>query len=160
MYIIYKYDKKYLYTGVENMEKVTRKITYFLILIVLLLGSISFGYFSTVNEMGVNIDNSSLIEYAKDYVFHTSNDMTVTASTKTYDISVVYEDNYLICGDKITNSKVLYGTTMDKVKEDEKAYQEEKGLMYEIKNETVDSITYTRNINENCPNHFLVIYEE
>ena len=90
----------------------------------------------------------------------TNNELLITASTKTYDITVVYEDNYTVCNESVVTSKVEYGTTMDKVKEEEKNYQEEKGLVYTIKTETEDKIVYSRSINENCPNHFKVILED
>lgn len=141
------------------MTDIKDKILYCLALVVLLFIGIGVGYVKTASFDGVKIKNSSVLEFARNYNLVPNNDIAITASTKTYDITVTYEDSYTICKEKITNSKVEYGTTMDKVKEQEKKYQEEKGLLYTIKEESENKIVYTRSINENCPNHFKVIYE-
>lgn len=136
------------------------KILYCLALIVLLFLGIGVGYVKTASLDKININNSSVLEFARDYNLETSNDMVITASTKTYDITIVYEDKYTVCNESVTTSKIKYGSTMDKVKEEEKRYQEEKGLLYEVKEETESKIVYYRTINQNCPNHFKVILEE
>lgn len=141
------------------MTDIKDKILYCLALIVLLFIGIGVGYVKTASFDGVKIKNSSVLEFARDYNLVPSKDIAITASTKTYDINVVYEDSYTVCKESITNSKVEYGSTMDKVKEQEKKYQEENGLLYTIKEETENKIVYIRTINENCPNHFKVIFE-
>lgn len=158
MYIIYKYVK-HIYIG-DIMIDVKEKILYCLSLVVLLFVGIGVGYIKTVSLDSLNIDNTSVVEFANNYDLVTNNELLITASTKTYDITVVYEDNYTVCNESVVTSKVEYGTTMDKVKEEEKNYQEEKGLVYTIKTETEDKIVYSRSINENCPNHFKVILED
>ena len=158
MYIIYKYVK-HIYIG-DIMIDVKEKILYCLSLVVLLFVGIGVGYIKTVSLDSLNIDNTSVVEFANNYDLVTNNELLITASTKTYDITVVYEDNYTVCNESVVTSKVEYGTTMDKVKEEEKNYQEEKGLVYTIKTETEDKIVYSRIINENCPNHFKVILED
>ncbi len=158
MYIIYKYVK-HIYIG-DIMIDVKEKILYCLSLVVLLFVGIGVGYIKTVSLDSLNIDNTSAVEFANNYDLVTNNELLITASTKTYDITVVYEDNYTVCNESVVTSKVEYGTTMDKVKEEEKNYQEEKGLVYTIKTETEDKIVYSRSINENCPNHFKVILED
>ena len=158
MYIIYKYVK-HIYIG-DIMIDVKEKILYCLSLVVLLFVGIGVGYIKTVSLDSLNIDNTSAVEFANNYDLITNNELLITASTKTYDITVVYEDNYTVCNESVVTSKVEYGTTMDKVKEEEKNYQEEKGLVYTIKTETEDKIVYSRIINENCPNHFKVILED
>ena len=158
MYIIYKYVK-HIYIG-DIMIDVKEKILYCLSLVVLLFVGIGVGYIKTVSLDSLNIDNTSAVEFANNYDLVPNNELLITASTKTYDITVVYEDNYTVCNESVVTSKVEYGTTMDKVKEEEKNYQEEKGLVYTIKTETEDKIVYSRSINENCPNHFKVILED
>ena len=158
MYIIYK-CVKHIYIG-DSMIDIKEKILYCLALVVLLFIGIGVGYIKTVSLDSLNIDNTSAIEFADNYDLVTDKGLLITASTKTYDITVVYEDNYTVCNESVVTSKVEYGTTMDKVKEEEKNYQEEKGLVYTIKTETEDKIVYSRNINENCPNHFKVILED
>lgn len=142
------------------MTDIKDKILYCLALVVLLFIGIGVGYVKTGSFGDIKIKNSSVLEFAKNYSLIPSKDLVITASTKTYDITVVYEDNYTVCNENTTTSKIEYGTTMDKVKEEEKKYQEEKGLLYNIKEETENKIVYTRTINENCPNHFKVIVED
>lgn len=158
MYIIYK-CVKHICIG-DFMMNLKNKILYCLVLVLLLFGGIGFGYMRTVSFSNLDIDNTSVLDFAKNYSIVTNNDLVVTASTKTYDITVVYEDYYTVCKEDVSKSKVEYGTTIDKVKEDEKKYQEEKGLEYEIKSEKENKIVYSRTINENCPNHFKIILED
>ncbi|MGN1012835.1 MAG: hypothetical protein ACI4ON_03285 [Clostridia bacterium] len=141
------------------MTDIKDKVLYCLALVVLLFIGIGFGYIKTASFGDIKIKNSSVLEFAKNYSLSPSKELVITASTKTYDITIVYEDYYSVCKESINTSKTEYGTTMDKVKEQEKKYQEEKGLVYTIKSESENKIVYTRTINENCPNHFKVILE-
>lgn len=158
MYIIYKYEKN-IYIG-DFMINLKEKLVYSLVILMFLVIGVSFGYISTVSKSNIKIDNVSLLEYARNYTLSNIKNVAVSASSNLQDIEVVYEDNYLLCGESINTTKMIYGSDIDKVKEDEKKYQEEKGLKYEIKEEKKDKIVYARKINENCPNHFLVILED
>lgn len=141
------------------MINLKQKILYFSCLVLLLFFGIGIGFIKSTS-LGTGIDNSSLLDYAKNYALVTSNnDLVVTASTKTYDVTVIYEDYYTVCKEYVRRSNVIYGTTIDEVKENEKKYQEENGLVYEILSESDDKIVYSRNIKENCPNHFKIISE-
>lgn len=141
------------------MINLKQKILYFSCLVLLLVLGIGIGFVKS-SSFGTGIDNDSLLDYAKNYALVTNNnDLVVTASTKTYDVTVIYEDYYTVCKEYVRKSNVIYGTTIDEVKEKEKKYQEENGLVYEILSESDDKIVYSRNINENCPNHFKIISE-
>lgn len=142
------------------MMNFKNKILYCLALVLLLFLGIGFGYVKTVSFDKLEIDNTSVLDFAKNYSVARNSDLVVTASTKTYDITVVYEDNYTVCKEDVTKSKVEYGTTIDKVKADEKKYQEEKGLEYNIKSESENKIVYSRILSGNCPNHFKIILED
>lgn len=157
MYIIYKYVK-HIYIG-DFMISLKDKLIYCLVLVVFLISGVTFGYFQTRFSSGISVNNESLLDYARDYAFNPNMKEAVSVSTKTYDIEVVYEDDYSGCGESVTNSKMEYGTTIDEVKEKEKKYQEENGLNYDIKAEGTNRIIYARTLNGNCPNHFLVILE-
>lgn len=157
MYIIYKL-KENIYIG-DNMVNLKEKIIYCSVLIAFLCLGVTLGYL-TSSSFKMQVDNPSLIEYAKNYAFDNFNNIAVTTATQSYDIDVIYEDNYLICNENTITTKTIYGTTMDKVKEDEQKYQEENGLVYTIKAETATRIVYTRTLNENCPNHFYIILED
>ena len=134
------------------------KVIYVFLLLLLLVISIGFGYFK-MQGFSTNVDNISALEFAKECVLFEP-PKAVTASTKTIDVKVTYVDYYTICKEEEKTSKLIYGSTIDTVKELEKEYQEKNGLSYEIDEVTEDSITYKRIINGNCPNHFKVIYEE
>ena len=134
------------------------KVIYVFLLFLLLVISIGFGYFK-MQGFSTNVDNISALEFAKECVLFEPS-KAVTASTKTIDVKVTYVDYYTICKEEEKTSKVIYGTTIDSVKDLEKEYQEKNGLSYDIDEVTEDSITYKRIINGNCPNHFKVIYEE
>lgn len=140
------------------MINLKQKLLYFSCLVVLLFVGITVGFIKSSSE-GTGINNESLLDYARNYAIVKNNDVVVTASTKTYDITVIYEDYYTVCKEYIRKSNVNYGTTLDELKAKEKDYQQENGLMYEILAESDDKIVYSRNINENCPNHFKVIAE-
>ncbi len=134
------------------------KVLYVFLLIMLLVLSVGFGFFK-MRGFNINVDNVSALDFANEYVFFNPQ-KAVTASTKTIDVTVNYVDYYTICKEEEKTSKVIYGTTIDSVKDLEKEYQEKNGLSYDIDEVTEDSITYKRVIKGNCPNHFKVIYEE
>ena len=142
MYIIYKYVK-HIYIG-DFMISLKDKLIYCLVLVVFLISGVTFGYFQTRFSSGISVNNESLLDYARDYAFNPNMKEAVSVSTKTYDIEVVYEDDYSGCGESVTNSKMEYGTTIDEVKEKEKKYQEENGLNYNVKAEGTNRIIYAR----------------
>ena len=136
------------------------KIVYIFCLVLFAILGIGVGYFKTVKLSGVELNNTTALDYAREYVFTFTPQRTVTASANVASVTVYYVDYYTVCKDEIKTSKVYNGTTIEGVKEQEKEYQEEKGLLYEIDSETEDSITYIREVKGNCPNHFYVIYEQ
>lgn len=142
------------------MLDLKEKIIYCVVLVIFLIVSVCFGVAQTILNSGLDIKNTNISEYAKSCVFNSPTEDTITTATMSYDIDVIYEDNYLLCGENTLNTKKVYGTTMEKVKEDEKKYQEENGLVYEIKAETATRIVYTRTVEENCPNHFKIVLED
>ena len=87
-------------------------------------------------------------------------DETTPVITKTYDIEVIYKDEYTKCGHTIQNKDMVYGTTLENLKKEENQKQKEKGIIYEVEEESSDQIVYSRKIDQNCPNHFLVKIEK
>lgn len=83
-------------------------------------------------------------------------DETTPVSTKTYDIEVVYKDEYTKCGHTIQNKNMVYGTTLENLKEEENKKQKENGILYEVEEESNEQLVYSRKVEQNCPNHFLV----
>lgn len=107
-------------------------------------------------------NNENLMDYTETTAEDKNNENndTTPVSTKTYDIEVVYEDKYNKCGHIIENKNMVYGTTLEKVKEEENVKQKENGNIYEIIEESNEKIIYSREIEQNCPNHFLVKLED
>lgn len=87
-------------------------------------------------------------------------DETTPVITKTYDIEVVYKDKYIKCGHTIQSKDMVYGTTLENLKKEENQKQKEKGIIYEVEEESNDQIVYSRKVDQNCPNHFLVKIEK
>ncbi len=108
-------------------------------------------------------NNNDLVDYNKnmaDQISEENEDTTTSVSTKTYDIEVIYKDEYTRCGHIIENKNIAYGSNIDKVKEEENQKQKDMGNIYEIVDESEDRIVYSRKIEQNCPNHFLVKLED
>ena len=107
-------------------------------------------------------NNENLMDYTETTAEDNNNENndTTPVSTKNYDIEVVYEDKYNKCGHIIENKNMAYGTTLEKVKEEENVKQKENGNIYEIIEESNEKIIYSREIEQNCPNHFLVKLED
>lgn len=89
-----------------------------------------------------------------------TNDKLEPVSTKKYDIELIYIDNYTLCGEKTENSKMVYSTTLDDLKNNEKINQLKENKEYEIIEESNERLVYERNLNQNCPNHFFIVLEE
>lgn len=125
------------------------------ILVICLSLGIFLGFKYTKNNDGLKDYNETTAEEDSN-----ENQDTTSVNTKTYDIEVVYEDKYTKCGHNIENKNTIYGTTIDKLKEDENNKQKENGNIYEITEESNERIVYSREIDQNCPNHFLVKLED
>ena len=121
------------------------------VFLLLLLG-IYIGFKYTRNDKNVE-DKTSI---AEDRI---EKDETTPVSTKTYDIEVVYKDEYTKCGHTIQSKDMVYGTTLENLKKEENQKQKEKGIIYEVEEESNDQIVYSRKVDQNCPNHFLVKIE-
>ena len=121
-------------------------------IVLLLVLGVYIGFKYTRNDKNVE-DKTSI---AEDRI---EKDETTPVSTKTYDIEVVYKDEYTKCGHTIQNKDMVYGTTIENLKEEEKKKQKEKGIIYEVEEESNDQIVYSRKVDQNCPNHFLVKIE-
>lgn len=125
------------------------------ILVVCLSVGIYLGFRYTKNDNNLADHNTSTQEDNKN-----DTDKTTTVSTKTYDIKVIYQDEYIKCGHVIENQNMVYGTTIEKLKEAEDNKQKQEGTPYDVVEESNERIVYNRKIEQNCPNHFLVKLEE
>ncbi len=80
--------------------------------------------------------------------------------TKKYDIELVYEDYYTLCNETITNSQIIYQTTLDELIKSEKEKQSKENKEYSIKEKTNERLVFYRELEQNCPNHFNVKLED
>lgn len=121
-------------------------------IVLLLVLGVYIGFKYTRNDKNVE-DKTSIAEDSIE------KDETTPVSTKTYDIEVVYKDEYTKCGHTIQNKDIVYGTTLENLKEEENKKQKEKGIIYEVEEESNEQVIYTRKVDQNCPNHFFVKIE-
>lgn len=117
--------------------------------------------------IGFNMQNNSNsnTELAKTVLNEQVQDNDVSIYTeenklKKYDIELIYEDEYSLCGHIIQNSEIIYETTLEKLKEIELNKQKEEQKEYEIKEETKERLIFYRNVAQNCPNHFNIKLED
>ena len=126
-----------------------------LILVVCLSLGIYLGFrYTKNNEMVDNYEETTAedIEQIKEN--------TTPVSTKTYDIEVIYKDEYTKCGHVIETKNVVYSTTLDKLKEEENNKQNQNSVVYKLVEESNEKLVYTRQIEQNCSNHFLIKLED
>lgn len=115
--------------------------------------------------IGFNLENKNDTTDIAKTVINDHNEDEVSIYTETnsnvkYDIELVYEDDYTLCGHKIENSEIIYDTTLQELKEQEMDKQKEEEKEYEIKEESKDRLVFYRKVDQNCPNHFNVKLEE
>ena len=118
-------------------------------IVLLLVLGVYIGFKYTRNDKNVE-DKTSIAEDSIE------KDETTPVSAKTYDIEVVYKDEYTKCGHTIQNKNMVYGTTLENLKEEENKKQKENGILYEVEEESNEQLVYSRKVEQNCPNHFLV----
>ena len=81
---------------------------------------------------------------------------TPVISKKSYDIELIYEDYYTICKESIINKNIVYGTTLDELKQREEEKQNKLNEKYDIVEQNNEKLVYKRKIDKYCPNHFKV----
>jgi hypothetical protein len=144
-----------------------RIIKYRIIIVALLFLLLSFGIFIgfeyTKNEKNEKNEDSNESVVVDNKIKEEEDSEKVKiyeeASTKTYDIEVVYKDIYSLCGHTVETSNTVYSTTLDKVKDAEIKKQNQEKKEYKIEAEEQEKIVFSRTIEGNCPNHFKVKLE-
>ncbi len=122
---------------------------------VLLFGGMYIGY--KTSSKG----NKNLNENTEPVVNNKDNENEVNVyepvSTKKYDVKIIYQDYYTLCGETITSEETKYDITLDDLKTKVIDVAKEKG--YEVIEQSNDEVTLRKTQNRNCPNHFEVKYE-
>lgn len=134
------------------------KILFGILIVGLFLGGIFLG----IKISGTEDDNEAFETLNKEdeNLIYEENATSVQTISKKYDIELVYEDNYTLCGETVTKKETIYDTTLEELKSNEEKKQEQEGKVYKIKEESNEKLVFSRNISENCPNHFIIILEE
>lgn len=146
------------------MEFENENTKYKLFVAMLLLILVVFGVFVGLSVSYNSTVSNDLSSYTpsqmEEDLEQISQDNTETVSTKTYDIEVIYIDNYTLCNEKVETNNIVYSTTLEDLKNKELEKQQNENKVYEIKEESNERVIFERTLNQNCPNHFFVILED
>lgn len=144
----------------ENDNNTKYKIFVGILLFFLLVFGIFVGLSVSYNSTVSNDLSSYTPDDMEEDLQKVYDDNTEAVSTKTYDIELVYIDNYTLCGEKIENSNIIFSTTLEELKNKENLNQMKENNEYEIIEESSEKLVYERNLNQNCPNHFFIVMED
>ena len=146
------------------MEFENENTKYKLFVAMLLLILVVFGVFVGLSVSYNSTVSNDLSSYTpsqmEEDLEQISQNNTETVSTKTYDIEVIYIDNYTLCNEKVETNNIVYSTTLEDLKNEELEKQQNENKVYEIKEESNERLIFERTLNQNCPNHFFVILED
>lgn len=137
-----------------------KSIGYRIVLTFVFTLCLSLGVFLGFKYTQKNVERKGGTEIKSEDKEDEKKEKTAAVSTKTYDVEVVYKDEYTTCGHVIESSNIVYSTTLEKLKSDEEKKQRLNSEVYNISDESNEKIVYSRIINQNCPNHFLVKAED
>lgn len=135
------------------------KILFGILIILLFAGGIFIGVkISNIGSESNTLEPENKIE--EEIPIYEEDNRLVETLSKKYDIELVYEDKYALCGETVTKKEKIYDTTLEELKDREEEKQSSEGKVYKIKEESNERLVYSRNISENCPNHFKAILED
>ena len=106
---------------------------------------------NSANELAESVMNKNTEDEVSIY--------TESKAEEKYDIELVYEEEYTLCGHKIDNSEIISNTTLEELKEKEIAKQKESENEYEVLEESNERLVFYKKVDQNCPNHFNVKLE-
>lgn len=126
------------------MNKIVSRIIILSVAVILLVTGVYIG-FKIGDEATAKVisSNPEVVVYKPPITTVTNNEY----ENKDVDIEVIYEEYYTDCKETIINKNMEFGTTIEKLKE-------KVGDEYEVVDETENSITFRKEIQTNCPNHF------
>lgn len=143
----------------EN-ENTKYKLFVAMLLLILVVFGLFVGFSVSYNSTVSNDLSSYTPSQMEEDLEQISQNNTETVSTKTYDIEVIYIDNYTLCNEKVETNNIVYSTTLEDLKNEELEKQQNENKVYEIKEESNERLIFERTLNQNCPNHFFVILED
>ena len=142
----------------ENEKKY--RIVVIITFVVLLALGLYIGSQISVNSNNTEIGKDVIEKKDEENEVKVYSENTSPVSTKTYDIEVIYEDYFSECGHKETKKDIVYGTTIEKLKEEEKQKQKNKEAEYTVSTEGNEKLIFKRTLNQFCPNHFNIKLED
>lgn len=145
------------------MNNKDNKIKYKIFVVILMFFLLTFGIFIGLSVTYNSSVSDDLTSYTpddmEDDLKKFNNEQAESVSAKTHDIEVTYIDNYTLCNEQVKSTNMVYSTTLEEVKKEEETKQGRENKKYELIDESSDKLVYSRNIEQNCPNHFSVKLE-
>ncbi|MCX8074007.1 MAG: hypothetical protein N2749_00260 [Clostridia bacterium] len=83
----------------------------------------------------------------------------VDENDKKTDIELVYEDYYKVCKKTITDSNMVYGISLNELKERETEKNRKDSKDYQVVSETPTKIVFRRELDQYCPEHYEIKLE-
>ncbi|MEG0873186.1 MAG: hypothetical protein RSE00_04045 [Clostridia bacterium] len=143
--------------NIKNIKNMRMYKIFVLIVAIILLGvGVFIGFKSTktneskIPDKSIVVDN--MIEEANVSIYKEN-------GPKKRDIELIYKDVYTLCGETIEEKEIVYDTTYNDLKKIEEDRQKKDGKTYNVEKEEDGLLIYTRIIEQNCPNHFIVKLE-
>ncbi len=147
----------------NNENNDNNKTKYKIFVVILMIFILTFGIFVGLSITYNNSVSDDLTSYTPDDMEEDlkkfTNEQAEIVNSKTHDIEITYIDNYTICNEQIKTSNMVYSTTLEDLKKEEEIKQGRENKHYDLIDESNDKLVYSRDINENCPNHFCVKLE-
>ena len=139
------------------------KTKYKIFVVILMIFILTFGIFVGLSITYNNSVSDDLTSYTpedmEEDLKNFSNEQAESVNSKNHDIEVTYIDNYTLCNEQVKSSNVVYSTTLEDVKKEEEIKQVREDKRYDLIEESNDTLVYSRDVNQNCPNHFCVKLE-
>lgn len=139
------------------------KTKYKIFVVILMIFILTFGIFVGLSITYNNSVSDDLTSYTpedmEEDLKNFSNEQAESVNSKNHDIEVTYIDNYTLCNEQVKSSNVVYSTTLEDVKKEEEIKQVRENKRYDLIEESNDTLVYSRDVNQNCPNHFCVKLE-
>lgn len=140
------------------MSNEDNKTKYKIFVVILMFFLLTFGIFIGLSVTYNSSVSDDLTSYTPDDMEEDlkkfSNEQTESVNYKTHDIEVTYIDNYTLCNEQIKSTNMIYSSTLEKVRNEEEIKQGRENKQYDLIDESSDKLVYSRNIDQNCPNHF------
>jgi len=145
------------------MSNEDNKTKYKIFVVILMFFLLTFGIFIGLSVTYNSSVSDDLTSYTPDDMEEDlkkfSNEQTESVNSKTHDIEVTYIDNYTLCNEQIKSTNMIYSSTLEKVRNEEEIKQVRENKQYDLIDESSDKLVYSRNIDQNCPNHFSIKLE-